>query len=433
MDLSDRDVCQALLAWLPGQRWFAGKGREIAEMRVVSRWQVPGRREFEFIVVAVDVGHWQVYQIPVAFRDAAEGLIARTSMGVMVDGLTQADVAQALLTWSGDEAQLDPELTPVHSQAQWLQRPEVSSDYRLLRVEQSNTSAVWGDSTIVKWFRMLRPGINPDVEVHAALTAVGCDDVGECYGWINGGWLDPESGGMVHGHLGMIQRFYPDSIDGGALAYQRMTQGRDFQQEARELGRAVARVHQALDQAFGSTTVSDMVTVQQRLLARLTAGARVVPEVESLLPRLRRRIDQLAQLASLKVQRVHGDLHLGQVILTDSGWRILDFEGEPGSPLDDRRAFDTPIRDIAGMLRSFSYIAWLGGEDSYVARRWAAESGHAFRQGYEQVAGVDEAAEVLLDAYLIDKAAYEAVYEARNRPAWVEIPMSALRELAGEG
>lgn len=425
MEISDNDLCEALRAWLPSQRWFAGKGREIADLRVVARWRLP-TLDAEHIIVAVDVGQWQVYQVPVVIGGGAGSVIATSSAGVLMDGLMHPDLARSLLASQGEFPELDPSRTPPTPQTQWLQRPDITAEYAPMEVEQSNTSGVLGRDALVKWFRMLRAGINPDVEVHAALSAMGCQDIGECYGWINGAWQDPRTDRTVHGHLAVIQRYYPDSADGGALAYRHLTEGQDFSEQARDLGRAVARVHRALSGAFGSFQ-TDSQDIRRRLLLRLAEAAHVVPELDAMLPALRERIGRLAELPSIPVQRVHGDLHLGQTLLTEKGWRILDFEGEPGAPLDDRRALDSPVRDVAGMVRSFAYIAWAGGGASH----WAGQSAHAFRDGYEQVAGADGMTDDLLDAYLIDKAAYEAVYETRNRPDWVEIPMSALRDLAG--
>jgi maltokinase len=131
----------------------------------------------------------------------------------------------------------------------------------------------------------------------------------------------------------------------------------------------------------------------------------------------------------IDVQRVHGDLHLGQVLWTADGWRMCDFEGEPGEDLEVRRLPDHPMRDVAGMLRSFAYVAWLGEGDTATGVRWRSDVSAAFRAGYESTAGpIDEG---LLRAYSIDKAAYEAVYEKRNRPQWLSIPLSALAEYAG--
>jgi maltokinase len=146
--------------------------------------------------------------------------------------------------------------------------------------------------------------------------------------------------------------------------------------------------------------------------------------------------------APVTVQRIHGDLHLGQTLRTVRGWKIIDFEGEPAKPLKERQLPDSPWRDVAGMLRSFDYAAegslrdridGAGDLDDRAAqdtREWANRNVEAFLHGYDQVC-VEDLDESLLTAYAVDKAVYEAVYEARNRPAWLPIPLAALRRLAG--
>jgi maltokinase len=139
------------------------------------------------------------------------------------------------------------------------------------------------------------------------------------------------------------------------------------------------------------------------------------------------------------VQRVHGDLHLGQTMRVTSGWKILDFEGEPAKPVSERRALDSPVRDVAGMVRSFDYAARYALGDTppdpqsvYRAAEWVARNRDAFCAGYTEGAGTDPRDQkVLLRAYEADKVVYEVVYESRHRPHWVSIPMSALERLAG--
>ena len=167
-------------------------------------------------------------------------------------------------------------------------------------------------------------------------------------------------------------------------------------------------------------------------LTRLSAAGEVVDGVHQLEPPLHVHLDRIAELPTLTVQRVHGDFHLGQALRTPDGWKILDFEGEPGGELDSRRVLDHPMRDVAGMLRSFDYAAWQGGGNSDEAVAWGDASRAAFLAGYAQAGDLDPVDhEVLLTAYVIDKAAYEAVYEQRNRPDWIDIPLTALRAIAG--
>jgi maltokinase len=157
---------------------------------------------------------------------------------------------------------------------------------------------------------------------------------------------------------------------------------------------------------------------------------------------LRQIFDDVATSAgSVTTQRIHGDLHLGQALRTVHRWLLIDFEGEPMAAMDARRAFDSPLRDVAGMMRSFEYaghhrVIEIGHDPqlSYRADEWSARNRDAFCQGYATVAGADPRThDVLLRAFEADKAVYEAVYETRNRPAWLPIPLASLTRLATDG
>jgi maltokinase len=338
----------------------------------------------------------------------------------------------ALLAAASETAHLRPVSTGAAPRTQWLEEGPIVTGYRVLNVEQSNTSAVYADEVLVKVFRMLTPGVNPDIEVHAGLFDAGSADVGRLRGWINGGWTDPHTNSTVYGHLAMIQEFFAGSIDGWDLARAEVAAERDFTAEAFALGEATARVHRDLATAFGTqilgpAQIADMVT---RLHDRLSVAVELVPELGAMARQLHERLDRVSTLSEITVQRVHGDFHLGQALRTPRGWRILDFEGEPGGDLDSRRVLDHPMRDVAAMQRSFAYAAWQGAGNSEAAQAWQRECEAAFLDGYAAVAGVDPSAHTtLLQAYTVDKAAYEAVYEQRNRPDWIEIPLTALREL----
>ncbi|HEY7045488.1 MAG TPA: aminoglycoside phosphotransferase, partial [Nocardioidaceae bacterium] len=162
-------------------------------------------------------------------------------------------------------------------------------------------------------------------------------------------------------------------------------------------------------------------------------------ELEPLAAGLRATYDAFAEAASeVSLQRIHGDLHLGQALRTSHRWVLIDFEGEPMADLDDRRRPDSTLRDIAGMLRSFEYAghhrvveAGYQPQLSYRASEWTQRNRDAFLAGYAEAADHDPREhEVPLRAFEADKAVYEAVYEARNRPAWLPIPLATLSRLA---
>ena len=200
----------------------------------------------------------------------------------------------------------------------------------------------------------------------------------------------------------------------------------DFADESRLLGAAVASEHAALAAALGTSTSEFPVGTA---LARLNAAATAVPDVTRVATAVEDRFTRLAG-QPLTMQRVHGDLHLGQVLRTPQTWVLIDFEGEPGAPLEQRRALDSPLRDVAGMLRSYEYAAYQAGGASPVAERWIGDNRDAFCTGYSAVAGFDprDSAPVLA-AYELDKAVYEAAYEARYRPDWLPIPMQSIERL----
>ncbi|MEZ5157241.1 MAG: phosphotransferase [Candidatus Nanopelagicales bacterium] len=428
MTASDAEVLNVLTPWLPHQRWFSGKGRRITELHMASRHPVPGVEGGEYVIVTAHLAGAapQTYQVPILTTAQVhpESLIGRTSAGFMHDGMLHGPVVVAMLRpTAGDEA---AQIATGESgpRAHWVPPHRPGIGYRALSVEQSNTSGVIGETTFVKVFRLLTPGANPDVEVHARLRDVGCTDVGSLHGWLWGGWLRPagEDGEqMVHGHLAVMLDYFPDSVDGWALAGQ----GGDFREKARALGRTTARVHRDLRRAFPTETLGpeDTAAISRRLQARLSEAVQQVPQLAVMRERLATLVSAPARYDRLEIQRVHGDLHLGQALHTKGGWRIIDFEAEPGASPGQRAALDHPMRDVAGMVRSFAYAAARAG-----LADWRQASTASFLAGYADEGGlVDES---LLTAYLVDKAAYEAVYETRNRPQWVEIPLAGLRDLA---
>jgi maltokinase len=250
----------------------------------------------------------------------------------------------------------------------------------------------------------------------------------------------------------MMQSFLRNASEGWAMATASVRDlfaegdlhanevGGDFAGESERLGVATAEVHALMARALPSRTAGpeDSQATARQLHERLDAALAIVAELAPHAEAMRSLYDAVGQLTDpVPVQRVHGDLHLGQVLRTQDGWVLLDFEGEPARTLAERTTLMSPLRDVAGMLRSFDYaarhlLAERSGEHhlAYRASEWAERNRTAFCDGYASAAGSDpREASVLLRAFELDKAVYEVVYEARNRPSWLPIPLGSIERL----
>ncbi len=473
----DRDgLQQALADWLPQQRWCAIPAGTRVRAQVLSAVPLPPDDPvFDHLVVAVTPANdgstsatadsppaTQIYQVPVVYTDPVQDdqrpVVGQVGGLAIVDALHDRSAAMALMSLLADGrtvGALDFTTGPGTG------LPSEGTP-RVLGVEQSNTSLVYGEDVLVKVFRRLWPGINPDVEIGTVLTRVGTADVPELLGSASGSWPDPGAGASIaRGSLLMAQAFQRNATDGWDLALASVRDllaeadlhadevGGDFAAEADRLGRTVAGMHVDLASNLPTATL-DAVGVSALaglLRTRLHDAAERVAQLRPLVAGLDLVYDALAQATEpVPVQRVHGDLHLGQTMRTVRGWRILDFEGEPARPVSERVVLDSPVRDVAGMLRSLDYAAQQGlpGEpisddpDSrqrrYRAGEWRDRNVTAFCAGYASESGADPRAEpTLLRAYETDKAVYELMYEVTYRPSWVQVPLAALDRLAGGG
>ncbi|WUD73101.1 phosphotransferase [Streptomyces sp. NBC_00510] len=446
-----------LREWLPRQRWFAGKGRPISGFGLVSatellpadgRLGTPGLLHL-LLDVHQDVqermpgtGHGQpadTYQLLLGTRALLPPALAPALVGHAVggplDGLTIY------------EALHDPRLTSLLLER--LRAPGRTGHLRfgsepaaaipaglaprLSTAEQSNSSVIYGDTFILKLFRRVAPGPNPDLELSLALARAGSRRVAAPAAWFEALGLYDEPA-----TLGVLQRFLPGSAGAWELALQAVEDGTDFSREAHALGRATAEVHLALARALPTSTLRrpQIELLAAAMAGRLDAAAAAVPALRPYRAALRAAFDDLAALGTLGMtlaaQRIHGDLHLGQALRTGpGGWVLIDFEGEPARPLPERRRPASTVQDVAGMLRSFDYAARHHDPSASGAPEWAKTQRAAFCAGYAEATGTDPRDEpVVIRAYETDKAVYEVLYEARHRPAWLPIPMAAVRRLA---
>jgi maltokinase len=318
---------------------------------------------------------------------------------------------------------------------------------RSMGAEQSNTSLVFDDRVIVKVFRGLVDGPQPDVEVPAKLVSVGFAHVPRpLAAWGRGG-----------DDLALAQEFLVGGLEGWAAALTSLRDlygsglkdpaevGGDFYAESGRLGQMTAEMHLALAAAYGVSLDDGRVGEWADGMATALDDLRDEgPEIQA---GARARIEALRRVADPgPAIRVHGDLHLGQVLRTDTGWYVLDFEGEPARSREARVRSTSPYKDVTGMLRSFQYAASAAlreraeDEDAdllgELAAAWEVRNRGAFLEGYLGYGGIDEllppdgdSRSAVMTAFELEKAVYELAYERSYRPEWIDIPRLAIRRL----
>lgn len=445
---------EALTGWLPGQRWFAGKGAPIDRLAIVAdTLLVEGDPSLRHLIVAVSqAGGTDRYQLLAGLRTAIPDRLEHAVIGPAGD-------AQPGQAWVAYDALHDPPLTrrllaamagqetigPLSFHAEPDAAIDTGLDSLVLTAEQSNTSMIFGEEAILKVFRRPHPGPNPDLEVPRALHRAGSPHVAPPLGWMQITLDD------VPTVLAILSTYLRAATDGWLLAATSVRDlyasdavsaaeaGGDFAAEAHRLGEATAEVHRALAEAFGTAELpaSAHRDLAAQMRGRLDAAVAAVPQLAPHAGLLAEAFTELAGIDEpLPVQRIHGDYHLGQVIRTQAGWVLLDFEGEPVVPLAQRSARAPALRDVAGMLRSLDYAArhQLPGHADQerahaAARDWVSRNQAAFCAGYAQAGGTDPGKHaVLLRALTLDKAVYEVMYEASHRPSWLSIPLESIAD-----
>jgi maltose alpha-D-glucosyltransferase/alpha-amylase len=375
------------------------------------------------------------------------------------------------------------------SAAETLSLPE-QVEVKRSAVEQSNSTAMIGNRAVFKAYRKLAPGVQPEIEIGRFLTEeagfantppllgaierIGADGettaLAAAFGFVRNqgdGWVYTTE--YLHRTLDELRlrasAEHPETAPAEAEPHG------FYLAQARVLGQRTAELHRALatptdNPAFAAEPIGKAdLTAWQRAVRRQAEAAfkalrQALPQldegdrarVQTLLAHREQcfaRIEALtgAPVAAAKT-RIHGDYHLGQVLVAQNDFYILDFEGEPARPLAERRAKSSPLKDVAGMLRSFDYAAWAaimtltevdagGGEIvRSLAEAWRRATEDAFLSAYrETIAGAPsypeapEEAARLLDLFLLEKALYEICYEAANRPHWVRIPLKGVTSL----
>lgn len=432
--------------WMRRQRWYTNKG---ATPRLERRggWELTSgdaRIETHFVLDR-QVRDATLYQVPITRRNAPlEGREAlwQDEHGYVYDAPHDPEYARAILRLLESETVVGD----ARGHRQPGARRVTLETSAVLKGEQSNTSIICtvedGRPVILKIFRALHSGDNPDVVVQSAISAAGSRLVPASLGYLSGEWPDKaEDRGTARGHLAFAQDFLSGAEDGWRIALRAAAASEDFTDRARDLGRATAELHATMAEVLptAETQPSDVERFIVGMRSRADSACVEVPELLPIRARIEAIFDDARRAAWPRLQRVHGDYHLGQVLFApeanENHWIIIDFEGEPLRPMRERSVGDIALRDVAGMVRSFDYVAaavahQTDGEAGVDADAWSRHARDAFLDGYASASGGDLAEyRALLDAFELDKALYEAIYEARNRPDWRAIPVTAIQRL----
>jgi maltokinase len=447
-----------LREWMPHQRWFGSKGREwadVSETGFLLDTAGPVLSVHRVQVTYADGGR-ETYLVPLSWRGHAVEELSSAFVGAVpgndgenyaYDAMRDRDATSPWLVHLVAAATIGP----MHFHPAGVGYIPEGLPGDIVSGEQSNTSLIYGSEAILKLFRRLEPGLNPDVEVHDALRQRDNEHIAPLLGHIE--IDDPADPSAPPATVAMLQRFVPNASDGWRLATASVRDlyaegdlhadevGGDFAADSERLGAATASVHADMAAVLPTEPADAQwyATVAGQMNERLDAALEIVPQLAEHADGIRELYATVASSTEqVTRQRVHGDLHLGQVLRTATGWIVLDFEGEPARPLAARRELDSPLRDVAGMLRSFDYAARHmlveqpeDAQRAYRAQEWAERNRTAFCTGYSTASGLDPCGESpLLRAFEADKAVYECVYEARNRPHWLMIPLTSLSRLS---
>jgi maltokinase len=444
---------EELREWVQHQRWYASKARQVAGIEIVESILL---REDPLLLLALvqtrfATGTHELYQLPLALRapeadDVVRGeSIAHTDEWTVYDALAEPTQALELLR----RIETTDEIPTAEGQFSFHlfegAEPQLSADtaVRLMGVEQSNSSIVFDDSIVLKVFRKLEPGVNPELEVLRFLTWRGFPNIAPLYGWYD------YEGQAFASTLGVAQTFLPDAVGGWELALDEIWSAPEmFLERLGSLGTVTAQLHTCLasdasDPAFSpdepSQEALSLLTATidediERIFLRLPDDERLAP-IAGRGQDVRERLATRAQIGvSGRVIRTHGDYHLGQTLHTPRGWVIIDFEGEPARPLPERRQKRSPLRDVASMLRSFAYVT--SAVQLLRNRRAPQDFEQRARERFLEhyfaavdptlMPGGDAVINNLLSIYELEKAIYELRYELNNRPDWISIPVAGI-------
>lgn len=499
-----------LIEFLQRQRWFGGKGKPLADVRLIDAIEIsPGMERRLLAVLSVEYrdGVREQYVVPLSVRSGTKRdetaaiveLLDSSDRQWVCDATSEDDTWRSLYDVVAKGKELVGQAGSLAGRTVAGRQEELAGPAKCVRVlsaEQSNTSVAFDERVIMKLIRKVEIGMNPDNEVLEFLTTkTPCRDVPPLIGLLTYNEIQVE--GRPQGTVGVLQRFVPNTGDGWSYTLRRLNelldkgQGSarnrgatrskpvrdscdDFLEEIQHLGVITGNLHLFLSsktepEAFRPEPITghDVARWHRKMtqflaqvchdLRVLSADQRAVvglslAEVDGLETACRDRFGDLRLLAREQTVKIrhHGDYHLGQVLKTDDGFVVIDFEGEPARPLEERRAKVCPLKDVAGMLRSFNYAAQatlkkrgpVSATEATVMMDWEGAARAAFLYGYRSAAKPSQATFLpaawddtlrVLQVYELDKALYELWYEMRNRPDWVSIPLAGIRAMITHG
>lgn len=456
---------EVLSTWIADQRWFGAKSRELAHVRVLDVvWLRADDDDEPALALAVvearfPGGTHDLYQLPLACRPSAagwtDGVLQELDGRTVYDAFADPAATAALAGLLRDRATVgdDPRV-----EFEWVEAVLPPGDEPVVRpigAEQSNSSVVIDDALVLKAFRRIEPGENPELEMTRFLSARGFPHIAELGGWY------AFSGELLDATLGVVQRFVPGGRDGWELVLDGLQEDPDaLLPQLAALGVVVARMHNVLasdpgDPAFCPEEPTDealaimTATIDEqieRLFVDLPEDDERLAAIAGRGEQARDRLRLVSQLGGAgRLIRHHGDFHLGQTLRVADGdagpsWIILDFEGEPARSLVERRRKRSPLRDVAGLLRSLAYAASAARlqRGFEPPADWEERARRAFLDDY--LAEVEPslmpptaaATRTLLSLMELEKAVYELRYELDHRPDWVPIPAAAIARLLEE-
>ena len=432
-----------MIEYVTRQRWYGAKSRTVSHSEVldtVTIRQANPQLSLALVEMRFDTGTHDVYQLLVSSDTEGEPIdglakdagIAREIVSAMRAGATlQGSEGLAEFTPAEDFSALGRELGAV----------------RLVSSEQSNSSVVFDDALILKVFRRLEPGINPELEMLRFLTEQGFRNIPALGGWY------AYSGGPLTATLGLLQEYIAGAIDGWELALGEISSAPEsFLDRLGRLGEVTGHMHTALgadanDLAFApeEPSVESLGLLTATVDEEIARVFLSLPDDDERLAPIVGRGEEVREQRRLlthagsagRVIRTHGDYHLGQTLWKGNDWIILDFEGEPARTLVERRRKRSPLRDVAGMLRSFAYAATAAEltRGAEVPEDWEERARGRFLESYLETVDAtllppgDAAIERLLAVFELEKAVYELRYELDNRPDWVGIPVMGIERL----